>query len=692
MKPDTEPAIRPAFVLLLFLAVTCLWFANLDHRVLQHPDEGRYSEISREMVATGDWLTPRLNGLKYFEKPALQYWLTAATFRTFGVHEWTARLWPAAAGWLGVLVIAWAGLRLGGARLALSAGLALAGTLWQIALAQIVTLDSLLGFMLAAGFAAFVVAQRDETPPGARHALMLATWIAFAGATLTKGPIGVVIPGGALVLYTALTRDFAVWRRLHLGTGLLAYFALAAPWFVAVSQANPEFARFFFIHEHVDRFLTTEARRTGSIAYFVPLFVAGMMPWLLVLALNIRRAWREGTPNALGFSWQRFAMAWAAFVFLFFSVSESKLPSYILPMFPPLALVVGWLLLRLDARSLVRATIPVALAAVALAAVAVLGYTAIALHFADERQPIETLLAFGPWLKAAMFSAAVGGLLALACLRSGSERSRYGGIAALSLATLVATQLIVGGLDSFRTTRSTYDILRVAAAATAGPPLTDVRVPFYQVHMYDQTAPFYLRRTTTLVAMRDELALGIDAEPQLAFKDVDALDPGLGRARAGLCAAAPRRLRASRAAGRSDARARARRAAGGGEPAMTWTAFAFLLSGVLLNAAAQLLLKAGTNATGVLSLDAATWATTLVRMATQGYFMLGALCYVISLLVWILGLSRVPVSVAYPLLSIGYVVNAIAAHFLFGEGVNPVRWAGIGFIILGVWLVTRSAT
>jgi multidrug transporter EmrE-like cation transporter len=125
---------------------------------------------------------------------------------------------------------------------------------------------------------------------------------------------------------------------------------------------------------------------------------------------------------------------------------------------------------------------------------------------------------------------------------------------------------------------------------------------------------------------------------------------------------------------------------------MTWTAFAFLISGVLLNATAQLFLKAGTNATGVLSLDAQTWPSTLVRMATQLHFVLGGACYVVSLLVWILGLSRVPVSVAYPLLSIGYIVNAIAAHFLFGEGVNAVRWAGIGFIVIGVWLVARSAS
>jgi multidrug transporter EmrE-like cation transporter len=123
---------------------------------------------------------------------------------------------------------------------------------------------------------------------------------------------------------------------------------------------------------------------------------------------------------------------------------------------------------------------------------------------------------------------------------------------------------------------------------------------------------------------------------------------------------------------------------------MTLAAFAFLMTGVLLNAAAQLLLKAGTNALGVLTLDAGTWLPTVLRMATQGHFILGTGCYVLSLFVWILGLSRVPVSVAYPLLSVGYVVNAVAAHYLFGETVTLSRWLGIGFIIVGVWLVARS--
>jgi drug/metabolite transporter (DMT)-like permease len=123
---------------------------------------------------------------------------------------------------------------------------------------------------------------------------------------------------------------------------------------------------------------------------------------------------------------------------------------------------------------------------------------------------------------------------------------------------------------------------------------------------------------------------------------------------------------------------------------MTWSAFAFLMTGVLLNAGAQLLLKAGTNALGVITLTRDNWWDMLWRMSTQGHFVAGVACYMVSLLVWIMGLSRVPVSIAYPMLSLGYVINAVAAHYLFGEAVTVTRWLGIGFIVLGVWLVARS--
>lgn len=123
---------------------------------------------------------------------------------------------------------------------------------------------------------------------------------------------------------------------------------------------------------------------------------------------------------------------------------------------------------------------------------------------------------------------------------------------------------------------------------------------------------------------------------------------------------------------------------------MTASAFAFLMAGVLLNATAQLLLKAGTNVLGVITFTRDNWSEVAWRMATQQFFIAGAACYVLSLFVWIVGLSRVPVSIAYPLLSVGYVLNALAAHYLLGEALNPGRWLGIGLIVAGVYFVARS--
>lgn len=504
----------------LFAVFTLLWFATLDARRLIHPDEGRYAEIAREMAETGDWVTPRLNGLKYFEKPPFQYWVTAAAYRAFGVHEWTARLWPALAGFLAVLAIGGAGYALGGAALGAFAGLALAGTFWHAGMAQVLSLDSGLSFFLALGFAGFVVAQRAGTRAGAGRAGMWLAWAAIAGATLSKGLVGIVLPGGALVVYTALTRDFAVWRRLHVVSGLVLYLALTAPWFVAVARANDEFLHFFFVHEHFQRFLTTGHRRPGPWHYFVPIAVVGILPWLTVLAFGARRAWREGPGNAPGFSWQRFALVWAAFVFVFFSASGSKLPSYVLPMFPPLALVAGWLLLALDVRTLRRLLLPQVVVGGLLLAAVLVGYDRVAPRFATPFLPAAVLLAFGPWVKAFAAIAVAGGLGALVALRTAAERptGRFWAVALLALSLLAGTQLAIAGFDAFSTMRSSSAILRTAQ--TPAPFAPDA--PVYQVEMYDQTVPFYLARTTRLVAWRDELALGIDAEPAKQLPATDA--------------------------------------------------------------------------------------------------------------------------------------------------------------------------
>jgi 4-amino-4-deoxy-L-arabinose transferase-like glycosyltransferase len=487
------------------------WFATLDVRKLQHPDEGRYAEIAREMVATGDWVTPRLDGLKYFEKPPLQYWLTAVSFATFGVNEWAARLPPALGTALALLAIGYAGKRIGSPPLGAYAALAFGGMLWPIGIAHIVTLDALLAAWLGAALAAFLIAQCGVENPSAERRWMLLAWAAIAGATLVKGPVAVAIPGGALALYSLMTRDFAVWRRLHLVAGLALLLVLSAPWFVAVSVKNPEFAHFFFIHEHLDRFLTSEHRRTGALWYFVPLLLVGLIPWTGVFLATAWPSWRDAPRTSNGFSWPRFCLAWLAFVFCFFSVSGSKLPSYILPLFPAAALLIGWQLERLPQSVLYKWTMAAAATAAVALVVMLAGYNDIAAKLADARTPLSIYRQFGPWLIAALVLAIAGSVAALFAFARDSATGRTAGIVIVTLATLFATQLAFVGDDAFRTTRSAADV--VTALEQSLPPY-DPDAPFYQVEMYDQTLPFYLKRTTTLVDYRDELALGLDAEPE----------------------------------------------------------------------------------------------------------------------------------------------------------------------------------
>src|SRR5438132_1472679 len=373
MSPFSAPAsgspvapLTRRAMLALLLVLTLVWFSNLDYRRLVHPDEGRYAEIPREMVVTGDWVTPRLDGVKYFEKPALQYWLTAAGYEAFGVRHWTARLWPALSGYLGVLFIGYLGFRLGGSALGLYSAAVLGGSLWYALNAHVLTLDAGLTLWMSVGLGSLFVAQRTGATALERRAWMWAAWAALALATLSKGLIGIVLPGASLVAYSLITRDWALWRRLHLVSGLILFFALAAPWFIVVSARNPEFFDFFFIHEHFTRFLTSEHRREGAWWYFVPIFIVGILPWLTVFAWTARRMWREAPDAANGFNWQRFALAWSAVIFLFFSASGSKLPSYILPIFPALALAIGWQLATLSDAVLARLTLPLVVAGGAL--------------------------------------------------------------------------------------------------------------------------------------------------------------------------------------------------------------------------------------------------------------------------------------------------------------------------------------
>ena len=310
MRELIELRGRPLLALIVIFALA--WFGTLEQRRLINPDEGRYSEIPREMVASGDWLTPRLNGIKYFEKPALQYWATATAYTVFGEHHWTARLWPALTGFLGVLATAFATARLFGPQAGLIAGAVLAGSvLWNV-IGHVNTLDMGVSFFLAAAVFALCLAQRDNATPIESRRWQDGAWVLLALAVLSKGLIGLVLPAATVVAYALWQRDWSFILRIRPFRGLLILLAITAPWFIAVSLANPEFAHFFFIHEHFERFLPKTHGRYQPPWYFIPILLAGMLPWLGGLIQGLVAGARREPGRR--FQPRRFLFIWAVLV------------------------------------------------------------------------------------------------------------------------------------------------------------------------------------------------------------------------------------------------------------------------------------------------------------------------------------------------------------------------------------------
>ncbi|MCB1823812.1 MAG: glycosyltransferase family 39 protein [Gammaproteobacteria bacterium] len=509
-----SPGFSRWLLLGLLLAFTLVWFSNLEYRKLANPDEGRYAEISREMVLSGDWVTPRLNDLKYFEKPPLQYWATAMAFRVFGESQWAARWWPATTSFGCVLLMFWAGRRLFDEEIGLAAAAALGGCTGFVINAHINTLDAGLAAFLTVALLGFLLAQRPGATPAENRDWMLVVWAAMALGVLSKGLIGVVLPGAVLTIYLLIERDWRLLTRLHLGKGLLLLLLIAVPWFVAVSLANDEFARFFFIHEHFARFLTKVHRREGAWWYFVPILLFGAMPWLPFIAVRLRDGWRrEGEPGTL--QPRRLLLIWVAFIFLFFSVSGSKLPSYILPVFPALALFAAVEMRRMAPATLSRFAWGLAATGGGLLLVVLIGGERIARIFSKASSPFEIVRNIVPWIEASIFTFTAGAAVAAWSFR---RHVRSVGIVALAFGSLGAGILAMDGHDELSRLSSSYDIVR-GIEARQGP--FDRTFPFYSVQMYDQTLPFYLKRPVTLVQYVDEFALGLDAEPGKGIRRVE---------------------------------------------------------------------------------------------------------------------------------------------------------------------------
>ena len=501
-------ALHPGKILLIAIIYGLLWFGTLNYRHLIPSDEGRYAEIAREMLVTGDWVTPRYNGYKYFEKPPLQAWATATAFQVFGIGDWQARLWTGLTGFLTILFIGFTGARIYNARAGWLAALVLASSPMWIISGHFNSLDMGLSAFLVAALCSLLLAQTSPNRNGSRN-WMWGCWIFMALATLSKGVIGAAIPAMVFVAYSISTWDWKIWTRLRLLSGSILFLAITAPWFVLVAQRNPEFLEFFFIHEHLQRFTQDAHSRTGPIHYFLPLLLVGILPWVLQIPGAIVQAWserrREFSPGWL-------LVCWFAVIFVFFSVSRSKLPGYIIPVFPALALLVGNHLDRLLGHTNTMAT-PWKLQTLGFALFGCVG-----LFFLDaigkQARPdeLEAYAQYTYWVITALVA------LFIFSAYAAWQSKRNGMQSIVSFACGFFLCAIIAGTGHETLGRAVSGIDLVERVKPSIPE----KINFYSVRLLDHTVPFYLGRTMIMVESPDELEFGVNQEPGLWMPTLDA--------------------------------------------------------------------------------------------------------------------------------------------------------------------------
>jgi 4-amino-4-deoxy-L-arabinose transferase-like glycosyltransferase len=394
------------FALLLLLAAVWL---EPSGSFLAEPDETRYAEIPREMLASGDLLVPRLNGVPYFEKPPLLYWVNAASLRLFGETPSAARLPTRLAGLGTMLLVVFAARGSGGG---LSAGVLFLAAPMGFLFSRTNLTDGLLTFLFAATLLAgrAAVLRREERRPWAAMAALAGA--AAAGAFLTKGLIALALPAAIFLVWAVSTgRLVSTLRTLVLSPAPIVFLVLAAPWFLAVERRHPGFLDFFFVREHFQRFATKAAKRPGPIYYFVPVFLLGFLPGLPFFARGFRRGLRG---SDAGF----FFVVWFSVVFLFFSTSGSKLPPYLFPAIPAAAVLAARGLPGAGARGLwiLQAVLATALALLLLLNPELRAH-ARELHLEAIVAPAFAALILASWF-AVLFAARSSGL-ALTCVAAG---------------------------------------------------------------------------------------------------------------------------------------------------------------------------------------------------------------------------------------------------------------------------------
>lgn len=304
------------------------------------PDEPRYAEVAREMFAGGDYISTRLCGCLWFEKPVLLYWMSAISYRLFGVNEFAARLPSAMAAIATVALLFCALRRLASPRVAVCGSLVLATSGIFIAYARVAVPDMILTAAMTAALLAGFLA--TKTKGRARLIYTVLAFIFMALGVLAKGLVGVVLVLAILGVYLLITRQLGSFRWRDCLIGFVVFVAVAGTWYVPVTVRHGwAFIDEFFIRHHFQRFTSNEFGHPQPVYFFLLVAIAGTAPWVFFLIPAAARLWSlrprtEDRDSLLALAW-----VWVAVPLIFFSLSESKLPGYILPISPALAVILG---------------------------------------------------------------------------------------------------------------------------------------------------------------------------------------------------------------------------------------------------------------------------------------------------------------------------------------------------------------
>ncbi len=484
--------------LMLFITIAFFYALFLGTRALAITDEQRYAEIGREMALTGHYLIPHVNYIKYFEKPDLFYWLQAFSIKILGANEWAARFWTATFGVLGAVVIYLGTRKLFDRTTGWLAATIVATSLLYYCMAHINTLDMAVCFFITCSLLSFIVA--TTLPLGKkRRMLIYLSAIAAALGVLTKGLIGIVFPIMIVGVWILLRNDWRLLKQIYLPTALLLFFIVALPWHLLMAHADPHWFHFYFIEQQILRYSTDYAQRYQPFWFFIPVLLIGFFPWTFFLPQAVLTVWRDKHSSERR-AIHHFLLLWIGLIFIFFSVSQSKLIGYIVPLFPALAIITAYYLRQMLTLTSYSKGVHYGWLGITLFSIAF----AIGLPVAIVIAPMPGKQAIWPFallLAAVIAASAIISLFLLyrKTLRHALIVLIIGFAAALPLANVVAGY---------------FDDRSIKPMAMIIKPLlkNDTQVISYR-HYY-QDLPFYLGQRVIIVDWLGELSFGITHQKQ----------------------------------------------------------------------------------------------------------------------------------------------------------------------------------